>query len=50
MGVVVMKHRFYGNREGCRIYLRVENGIIRDVDQAIYTASTVTPDGRRINP
>ncbi len=50
MAVVVMKHRFFGSREGARVYLRVENGIVRDVDQAIYTASTVTANGFRRNP
>jgi KaiC/GvpD/RAD55 family RecA-like ATPase len=50
MAVLVMKHRFFGNREGSRVYLRVENGMVKDVDQAIYTASTVSPSGFRMNP
>ena len=50
MAVVVMKHRFFGNREGSRVYLRVERGIVKDVDQTIYTASTVGPSGFRVNP
>jgi len=49
MGIVIMKHRFYGNREGSRIYLRVESGIVRDVNQAIYTPSPVSLDGFKIN-
>lgn len=49
MAAVVMKHRPYGNREGQRVYLRVERGKVMDADQTIYTAKTVI-DGMRINP
>lgn len=37
MAVVDMKHRFYGNREGERVYLRVEQGRVMDADQDLYT-------------
>lgn len=36
MGVVLMKHRYYGHREGTRAFLRVERGLIQnlsDIDQ-----------------
>lgn len=50
MAAVVMKHRIYGNREGQRVYLKVERGRVMDADQAIYTAKTVSSEGMRINP
>lgn len=43
MGVVCMKHRHYGNREGQRAYLRIEHGEVTDLDprdvEAIRTGS-----------
>lgn len=36
MAVVDMKHRFYGMREGERIYLKVEHGKVLDADQRMY--------------
>lgn len=50
MAVVDMKHRFYGQREGERIYLKVERGKVMDADQALYTQRTVTSEGMRLNP
>lgn len=50
MAVVDMKHRFYGNREGQRIYLKVEHGKVMDADQSLYTMQTVSSDGMRVNP
>lgn len=50
MAVVNMKHRFYGQREGERTYLKVEHGKVLDADQSLYTVRTVSTDGMRINP
>jgi KaiC/GvpD/RAD55 family RecA-like ATPase len=50
MAVVDMKHRFYGQREGERVYLKVERGKVLDADQALYTQRTVTSEGMRIAP
>lgn len=50
MAAVFMKHRFYGNREWQRVYLRCERGRVMDADQTIYTAKTVSDDGMRMSP
>lgn len=50
MAVVDMKHRFYGNREGDRIYLKVEHGKVLDADQTFYTQRTVNGEGLRVTP
>lgn len=50
MAVVDMKHRFYGQREGERIYLKVERGKVMDADQTLYTQRTVTSEGLRLAP
>lgn len=36
MGIVIMKHRFYGQREWQRVYLGVERGKIKDANQDLY--------------
>lgn len=50
MAVSVLKHRFYGNREGSKVYLRVEKGKVLDANQALYTQRTVDGDGMRVAP
>lgn len=37
----LMKHRLYGERTGARVYLRVENGRVLDVDQSQYTGAAL---------
>lgn len=50
MAAVFMKHRIYGNREGQRVYLKVERGKVMDANQDFYLQRTVSSDGMRVNP
>ena len=51
MALSVMKHRFYGNREWSKVFLRVDRGKVFDADQALYTLKSTTQDGfRRSDP
>jgi KaiC/GvpD/RAD55 family RecA-like ATPase len=50
MGISFMKHRFYGNREWSKVYLRVEKGKVMDADQQLYVHRTVDGDGMRMSP
>ena len=39
MAVSVLKHRLYGQREGQRIYLRIEHGRVLDANQDYYRST-----------
>lgn len=47
MGVVCMKHRYYGHREGSRVMLSVERGKVTDLDERDrYTSAQYGPGPR----